>query len=428
MSTQKLDLMTLSDEEFEKLSSVPEGAVLPMPPVEAAEVEEEPVVAEDPKDGEKPEVATEEDPAKPKEEPVVAAEGETKDKPVEEEKTEKLVDPEAKGPDVFAKDKDGKPKEGAAAEAKPDDKKEAKKPDEKPVEGKKDEKPTDPSTTTDKIDYKAFYDRVMAPFNANGKTIKLENADEVISLMQMGANYTKKMQAIQPHKKLIMMLENNNLLDENKLSFLIDLDKKNPEAIKKLLKDANIDPIEVDTSKVNYRSGSHAVSDQEAALQSAIEDLNARDGGKETLQSVHSWDQASKKVLWENPGLLEVFRQSRVNGVYDRITTEMERRRTLGQLPTETPFLQAYKIVGDELAARGAFQSLSPKPQDSGQKPVGTAPVAVRPAGKTPPTKADDNRVKAAASPRTTPRTAVQPVNYLAMSDEEFMKLPLNKI
>lgn len=61
-------------------------------------------------------------------------------------------------------------------------------------------------------DYKSFYNTVMAPFKANGKEIKLQNAQEAIQLMQQGANYTRKMQSIAPYRKLISTLEDNGLI------------------------------------------------------------------------------------------------------------------------------------------------------------------------------------------------------------------------
>ncbi len=68
-------------------------------------------------------------------------------------------------------------------------------------------------------DYKALYEKVMAPLKANGKTIDIKSPEELIQLAQMGANYTRKMQAIAPHRKVLLMLENNGLLDEGKLCF-----------------------------------------------------------------------------------------------------------------------------------------------------------------------------------------------------------------
>lgn len=274
------------------------------------------------------------------------------------------------------------------------------------------------------VDYKAFFERVMAPFKANGKAIQLTSADEVISLMQMGANYTKKMQSIQHHRKYLLMLENNGLLDEQKLSLLIDLDKGDKEAIKKFFKDKNLDPVDVDTSsEVKYKTGSHAISDQEVSLASTIEDVKSMDGGLETLQSVSGWDKASKKIIGENPGLLTNIHAQRKSGVYDRISTEIERRRVLGQLPAEMPFLHAYKMIGDDLANRGVLQG-GTRAAPSAPAPVPVRnPVTVRPA-RTPVTKApDSSKVRAAAATRTAPKPVSTPINVLAMSDDDFLKM-----
>ena len=89
-------------------------------------------------------------------------------------------------------------------------------------------------------DYKAEYLRLLAPFKANGKEIAVSTVDDAISLMQMGANYNKKMAGLKPSLKMLKLLENSGLLSEEKISYLIDLEKKNPAAINKLIKDSGI--------------------------------------------------------------------------------------------------------------------------------------------------------------------------------------------
>lgn len=101
------------------------------------------------------------------------------------------------------------------------------------------------------FDYKAAYEQITAPFKANGREMKVESPEEAVRLMQQGANYVKKMQALKPHLKMVRMLENNGLLDEGRLNFLIDVSRKDPGAIKKLLKDANIDPMDLDLSLIH---------------------------------------------------------------------------------------------------------------------------------------------------------------------------------
>lgn len=266
-------------------------------------------------------------------------------------------------------------------------------------------------------DYKTLYGQIMAPLKANGKVIELKTPEEAIQLMQMGANFTKKMQAIAPHRKLITMLENNGLLDENKISYLIDLDKKNPDAIKKLVKDSGIDPLEIDPkAATTYLQGNHKVTDEEVSFKTAVEDIKSTPTGLATLAEINSWDQASKEVLWKNPDIMEVMHSQLENGIYRQIQTEVDRRRTLGTIPASTPFINAYKLVGDELAAAGKFG----KPAVAASV-VATTPVVTRVA--TPKVAVADNaRVNAASSTRSTPRSAAKGINPLAMSDDDFLK------
>lgn len=269
------------------------------------------------------------------------------------------------------------------------------------------------------IDYKAAYERLTTPFKANGREIQVKDVDDAIQLMQMGANYTKKMQELQPHKKLLLMLQNNNLLDEGKLAFYIDVEKKNPEAIKKLIKDSGIDPLDIDINTASaYVEGGHRVSDAEVTFNTALEDLSSKPGGTELLAAIDkTWDPVSKQAAWDNPDILAIIHEQQVAGIYGQIVAEMDRQKTLGKIPATTPFIRAYKEVGDELLKAN---SLTGSPATT---PVPTPPkvLATRIAApKSPVTNGD--KAGAAASTRAAPVVAQTQPNYLAMSDDEFMK------
>lgn len=288
------------------------------------------------------------------------------------------------------------------------------------IGSKPEEKPA-ASETQAAVDYEAFYKEMMAPFKANGRTIEPKSVYELQQLKQMGANYTKKMQDIAPHRKVLMMLENNGLLDEGKLSYLIDLEKKNPDAIKKLIKDAGIDPMDIDTTvEPTYREGNHKVTDEEASFRGTLDDLNSNPAGKETLNLIHTgWDQASKEVLWKNPEILTMIHQQREGGIYDRIATEVERQRILGTIAPNTPFLHAYKAVGDKMVEANAFADLVQK----------TAPTPVITRAAVPkPQVANGDKANAAASSRSTAKKAEVFVNPLSMSDDEFLKHMNNRV
>jgi hypothetical protein len=268
------------------------------------------------------------------------------------------------------------------------------------------------SETQANVDYQGFYNKVMAPFKANGKTIQLNSPEEAIQLMQQGANYTRKMQSLAPYRKMLIMLENNGLLDESKINYLIDLDKRNPEAIKKLVKDSGMDPIDIDLESVNYQAGNYQVSDAEANFTEALNNLKDSTGGTETLQEINSqWDSQSKDILWQDPDLLRVINEQRQSGVYQMIVNEIDRQRTLGNIPPNAPFLEAYKRVGDYLV--GQQQTQNTRRQAVATR-VGNMPRS---------NVVNSARVKAAAPTRTNTRRSERFINPLELSDEDFLKL-----
>lgn len=274
------------------------------------------------------------------------------------------------------------------------------------------------------FNYKDGYEKLMAPFKANGKMITPRSPEEAISLMQMGANYTRKMQEIQPYRKVMLMLQNNGLMDEDKLSYLIDLDKKNPEAIKKLLKDSGTDPLDFNPEdEVNYQGGNHRVTDTEADFATEIDDLKSTQEGQATLGVIGStWDAASKDALYQNRGLLQTIHEQRENGIYETISNEVSRLQMLGQIPAGTPFIQAYSHVGNLLSQQGAFNQVAKPEPVPAVKPVVQPVVRVAQPKQT---LANSEQASAASPSRAATRKATPIVNPLAMSDEDFAKLPV---
>lgn len=278
-------------------------------------------------------------------------------------------------------------------------------------------------------DFKALYEGLLKPIKANGKEIQLKSHTELVQLAQQGANYTRKMQDIAPHRKTLLMLENNGI-DQEQLSYLIDLSKKDPAAIQKLLKDSAINPLDIDVeAEPTYQGGNHRVSDEEANFRAAIDDASASETGRVVIQAINgTWDQASKELLFSQPGIIETMIQQQEAGFYERIAGEVDRRRVLGQIPSGMSFLQAYKTVGDQMVAGGQLQDLvANEPAPAQTPPVATAPVAVRVA-PVKPAVAPNARAEAAAPTRAAPNAAKKIVNPLAMSDDDFMNSFKNRL
>lgn len=263
------------------------------------------------------------------------------------------------------------------------------------------------------IDYKSFYEQVMSPFKANGGTVQLRSPQEVVKLMQMGANYTQKMQILAPYRKKVQMLQKANLLDDDKLNYLIDLSQGNPEAIKKLIKDSKLDPMDLDIyGEQNYVPGNHTVSDAEMQLQTTLDELTSTPEGLQTVNLARGWDQASLSEIGKDPSILATLHEQRMNGVYDFITKEMQHQKMLGNLPDNIPFLQAYKAVGDF-----CLQQLQQRQQQ--QQAVANLPKGTLNQGMNTNNSA---QVKSAAPSGRSRKAASTFVDPFSLSDEEFEK------
>lgn len=273
------------------------------------------------------------------------------------------------------------------------------------------------------FDYEAAYKRLMG-FKANGKDVELKSEDEALRLQQMGANYVEKMSALKPVRKIAKMLENNGLLDEQKLSFLIDLDKKDPGAIRQLIKDSGIDPLDMtDTDdNANYKPSTYTVDDRELALDSVLESIQDTPSYGKTIDVVtNKWDESSKRVLFENPQVIAAINSQMENGIYDMITSEIERERMFGGL-SGLSSIEAYRQVGDKLHAEGRFAQLAGNTGATGSHQAQGAQA------NTVKANAEKSKLKdrkKAASTTKSRKTVKQQANFnpLAMSDEEFEKV-----
>jgi len=209
---------------------------------------------------------------------------------------------------------------------------------------------------TQEVDFQGAYKRIFAPFKANGKEMQVDNVEDVVKLMQMGANYNKKMSAIKPQLKIVKMLENNGLLHEGKLNNLIDLSKKDPAAVAKLIKDSGIDPLDIDTDKdVDYNPTEYSVSDKEYELDQALNDIRDSSTFNKTLDVMsQQWDTKSKTIISDSPAIIGIIDQHMQNGVYEQVSSLVEREKALGHLDGVAD-VEAYRQAAEYLASTGVL-------------------------------------------------------------------------
>ena len=278
----------------------------------------------------------------------------------------------------------------------------------KPKKAKKKSKATELEATVTSAD--AQLKELFAPFKANGRDMQVSSIDDAITLMKMGANYNKKMQGLKPNLRLMKMLDNNKLLNEEKLSYLIDLENKNPQAIAKLLKDTGFDPIDHEEDNTDYTPGTYTVNDTDIDLDMVLDDIKDTPSFQKTIDTIsNKWDAGSRRLVKKDPGIIRTINTHMENGTYEPIMDIVQNEKALGRL-TEMSDLQAYKHVGDTLQAQGAF---APQPQANEKQP----------AQKKPQDPKLKNRKKAAANTRSKPANKQGAIDPLNLSDEEFNKL-----
>jgi hypothetical protein len=314
--------------------------------------------------------------------------------------------------------------DGEAPEETSDAKPEVNKTDVVNTEVQGDQKDAPPEASVE-VDYKTEYEKVFAPFKANGRDITVKTAEDAVSLMQMGANYNKKMAALKPNLKLLKMLEKHELLDEAKLSYLIDLDKKNPDAINKLVKDSGLDPMDFDAEKASeYKPKTYQVDERELELDTVLGDLKDSPSYTRTLEVVgNKWDAASRQVIADTPQLLKVINGHITSGVYDIINQQVEQDRTFGRLDSLTD-IEAYRKVGDAIQARGGFDHLGLS-QGKQTPPKGT--IVTPPKPKADSVELRDKKRAASSTKPAAAKSEAKEFNPLAMSDEEFSKQGIDK-
>lgn len=259
-------------------------------------------------------------------------------------------------------------------------------------------------------------ERIFATFRANGRDMQVKSVDEAIRLMQMGANYSQKQAGHKKNAAYVKVLEQNGLLDHEKLSFAVDLLAGKPEAIGKLLKDTKVDVHDLDDDKVAaYRAVSRAPSKATLDLDSVVSEIEDSPHFNRLVGDMKSWDQESQALLGNHPESLRQLNEQIGNGVYDKIMDEVNRQQVLGTL-IGVPIMQAYNQIGQSMAAAGAFNAPAPKGPVKKLVTPGKKPSAT-------PAVAEDRRRAAAPSKGvSTATTETTNPKFLNMSDAEFLK------
>ncbi len=267
---------------------------------------------------------------------------------------------------------------------------------------------------TKEFDYESAYKKVSEPFKANGVDMQVKDPQDIVRLMQMGANYQKKMAQLKPNLKLIKMLEKNELLNEDKLHNLIDLSKKDPKAIAKLIEESDIDPLDIDKDvPTDYQPTNYTVTDKEYNLDAVLDEIKDTETFNKTINVLtKEWDPQSKTTISDHPEIIGVINTHMGNGVFDQVNSVLQQEKTLGKL-AGVPDVDAYRQIAENMNKNGFLSNVN-DPKEPPKVSSKTDDKA----------NADRNKQRKAVAPvkQTTTKKATTDEDFLGLSDEDFMK------
>lgn len=264
------------------------------------------------------------------------------------------------------------------------------------------------------LDYKAFYERVTGKFKANGKEISVNNPDDIISLMQQGANYSKRMSELKPKTNLIKTLEQHGLNDPDKLAFAIDLVNKKPEAIAKLMRDADIDAYSFDMEQADNYQPQNPIIESNAFEDTLVYLQDNSPNYNRLINSLNTWDNQSKQVIYNHPELLNILDNSISNGMFDKVMGVIEYEQMMGRMLNQ-PLLQSYQ----EIEAR-----LNSQANTSTQQQIQSQPQSftdTRPSTTTETNNTNNEQKRKASTPSNTHTSDTAQPDIFSMSDAELI-------
>ena len=202
--------------------------------------------------------------------------------------------------------------------------------------------------------HKEFFEKSTSEFVANGRKTKgFDDADKVIRSQQIAAGYSEKMGAFKPYKPFMNALKEKGMLESpEKFNLALQLLDGDPEALKKQIKDFNIDPFEMDMDNIDYVPQNQVSTDIEIALDDVMESANKNGVGDQVQKIIGTeWDDDSVIELLEDPqnsaDLIDHLNSGAYNVIQDRIADK--RRSDVNNVYGSKPMIQQYREAAIEL-------------------------------------------------------------------------------
>lgn len=164
---------------------------------------------------------------------------------------------------------------------------------------------------------------------ANGIKVKA-TMNELIEGFKKGMNYTQKMQEISQHRKSISILAEHGL-NEKDLGLLIDARSGNKEAIAKLLRDAKVDPLDLDVeSKTEYVAKDYSKDEVDPEMEYVRKEiLSDTEYAPIVEDAIKTMPEDMFREVAGNANNLSALYKDVKSGVYQRVMPEVIKIKNL---------------------------------------------------------------------------------------------------
>ena len=199
-------------------------------------------------------------------------------------------------------------------------------------------------------DKQPVQDDEVLTFKADGQdyhfTVK-EMKEQFGKVFGQAMNYTKKMQALKPHRKTIDALESANVSYED-LNLMIDVLKGNKDALAAVMKRTGIDALDIDTEDVKpYVPMDYGRDEHELEIKEIVDEI-ANDKEYVVTQSIlqRQWDDKSRLEFAKDPSLIKALHIDVKTGMYDTINPIAQKMKIYEGAKRSD--LEYYKLAANE--------------------------------------------------------------------------------
>ena len=274
--------------------------------------------------------------------------------------------------------------------------------------------------------YEVAYNELFGqPIRASGREVQLKDVNQARNLIEMGVDYNKKMQHMRPHMQMLKTLEKEGILnDVDQFNLLLEAKQGKPEAIRKLISQANIDMLDLADHDENteYKPDDHMVSEREVGIDNAISAIKQTPTYEKTLDVMtNSFDTKSKEIISKNPEYITSLNSDISTGIYDKVMDMVQYQRDIRAIPDNVSDIEAYIGTVQQLAQIERQQEFDEQSQGQGvqNQQVQGQPKQER---TTKAARKRRNAMSGSKSSSKSQKKEYDPMEIMGMSDDDFDK------